>query len=122
MNCITWALIGMTGYSLTALLMKFAIRGGQFSSFLLLACATVVVCSAAWITVLLRGDLSRVNARDFVSSSAWLSYATGIALAVAVMSLFRALSLGPTSVVVPVLWNVPRRWGDPRDFVFSRNR
>lgn len=102
MNYITWALVGMVGYSLTTLLMKLAIRGGQFSSFLVLACATVIVCGAAWVTVLLRGDLQRVTARDFLSGSAWLSYATGIALAVAVMSLFRALSLGPASIVVPV--------------------
>ncbi|HEY3662048.1 MAG TPA: EamA family transporter [Chthoniobacterales bacterium] len=102
MNYVTWALIGMVGYSLTTLLMKLAIRGGQFSSFLVLACATVIVCSSAWCAVLLRGDLQRVSARDFVSSSGWLSYATGVALAVAVMSLFRALSLGPASIVVPV--------------------
>jgi transporter family protein len=43
-----------------------------------------------------------VSAKDFVSSSAWFAYATGVALTVAVMSLFRALSLGPASVVVPI--------------------
>jgi transporter family protein len=37
-----------------------------------------------------------------VGSSALFAYATGIALTVAVMSLFRALSLGPASIVVPI--------------------
>jgi transporter family protein len=43
-----------------------------------------------------------LDARDFASSSALWAYATGIALTVAVASLFRALSLGPASVVVPI--------------------
>lgn len=102
MNYITWALVGMAGYSLTTLLVKLATRGGQFSSFLVLALATLIVCSAAFTVVLLRGELQRLSAKDLVSPSAWLSYATGVALTVAVMSLFRALSLGPASVVVPV--------------------
>ena len=55
MNYTTWALIGMTGYSFTTLLMKLAIRDGKFSHFLVLACATVIVCSSAWIAVLWRG-------------------------------------------------------------------
>ena len=57
--------------------------------------------TTVWITVA-RGDLQNVSAKDFVSSSAWFAYATGVALTVAVMSLFRALSLGPASIVVPI--------------------
>ena len=102
MNYITWALIGMVGYSFTTLLVKFATRGGQFSSFLVLAIACVItMTSTAWIT-LARGDLQHVSAKDFVSSCAWFAYDTGDALTVAVKSLFRALSLGPASVVVPI--------------------
>jgi transporter family protein len=51
---------------------------------------------------LMRGDLRYVSAKDFASPSAWFAYATGIALTVAVSSLFRALSLGPASIVVPI--------------------
>ena len=102
MNHITWALIGMVGYSFTTLLVKFATRSGQFSSFLVLAIACVITFTMAVSVTLLRGDLQHVSVKDFASSSAWYAYATGIALTVAVMSLFRALSLGPASIVVPI--------------------
>jgi len=102
MNYITWSLIGMVGYSLTTLLVKFSTRSGQFSSFLVLAIACVVTFTSAICITLARGDLQNLSAKDFVSPSAWFAYATGIALTVAVMSLFRALSLGPASIVVPI--------------------
>ena len=102
MNHITWALTGMVGYSFTTLLVKPATRSGQFSSFLVLAIACVITMTTAMSIILLRGDLQSVSPKDFASSSAWYAYATGIALTVAVMSLFRALSLGPASIVVPI--------------------
>ncbi|MGD0253388.1 MAG: EamA family transporter [Verrucomicrobiota bacterium] len=102
MNHITWALTGMVGYSFTTLLVKLATRSGQFSSFLVLAIACVITMTTAMSIILLRGDLQSVSPKDFASSSAWYAYATGIALTVAVMSLFRALSLGPASIVVPI--------------------
>jgi transporter family protein len=102
MNYITWALTGMFGYSFTTLLVKLATRSGQFSSFLVLAIACVITMITVVSITLVRGDLQSVSAKDFTSSSAWYAYATGIALTVAVMSLFRALSLGPASIVVPI--------------------
>jgi transporter family protein len=102
MNYITWAILGMVGYSLVTLLVKLATRSGQFSSFLVLAIATVIVTACALTITLMRGDTRALVARDFASSSALWAYATGIALTVAVASLFRALSLGPASVVVPI--------------------
>jgi len=102
MNYIAWAILGMVGYSVVTLLVKLATRGGQFSSFLVLAIATVIACSSAISITVLRGDTRALVARDFVSPSALWAYATGVALAVAVASLFRALSLGPASIVVPI--------------------
>jgi transporter family protein len=102
MNYITWALTGMIGYSFTTLLVKLATRSGQFSSFLVLAIACVITMITVVSITLVRGDLQSVSAEDFASSNAWYAYATGIALTVAVMSLFRALSLGPASIVVPI--------------------
>lgn len=102
MSYITWALIGMVGYSFTTLLVKFATRSGQFSSFLVLAIACVITLISTVSITLVRGDLQHLSAKDFLGSSAWFAYATGIALTVAVVSLFRALSLGPASIVVPI--------------------
>ena len=83
MNYITWALIGMVGYSFTTFLVKFATRSGQFSSFLVLAIASVIVFASAVCITVFRGDLQRVNAKDFLSPSAGFAYATGIALTIA---------------------------------------
>jgi transporter family protein len=102
MDYIAWAILGMLGYSLVTLLVKLATRSGQFSSFLVLAIATVIVTACALTITVMRGDTRALVARDFASTSALWAYATGIALTVAVASLFRALSLGPASVVVPI--------------------
>jgi transporter family protein len=104
MNYVGWAILGMIGYSLVTLLAKLATRGGQFSSFLVLAIAiaTVIVTACALSIAVLRGDLRGLEARDFTTPSAFWAYATGVALTVAVASLFRALALGPASVVVPI--------------------
>ena len=59
MNRITWALIGMVGYSFTTLLVKFATRSGQFSSFLVLAIACIITLTSTVSITLVRGDLQR---------------------------------------------------------------
>jgi bacterial/archaeal transporter family protein len=102
MNYIAWSILGMVGYSLVTLFVKLATRSKQFSSFLVLAIATVIVCTSALSITALRGDTRALRTRDFASSSALWAYATGLALTAAVLSLFRALSLGPASVVVPI--------------------
>lgn len=102
MNYVGWAILGMIGYSLVSLLVKLATRNGQFSSFFVLAIATVIVMTCAVSVSVVRGDMRGLQARDFTTPSAFWAYATGIALTVAVVSLFRALPLGPASVVVPI--------------------
>jgi transporter family protein len=102
MNYITWALLGMVGYSCTTLFVKLATRSGQLSSFLVLMIASGIVFATTVCITIARGDLQRVTVKNFAETNAWFMYATGIALTVAVVSLFRALSLGPTSIVVPI--------------------
>jgi transporter family protein len=99
---VLWALVGMAGYSFMTITMKLAIREGRFSSFLVLALATTVVCSISWVIALARGDLRSISAADLTGTSGMLTLATGVLLTVAVSSLFYALSLGPASVVVPL--------------------
>ncbi len=102
MNHITWALTGMVGYSLVTLLVKLATRSGRFSSFLVLAVATCIVAASAVTIAALRGDIRATSLRDFATADGAFAITTGIALTVAVASLFRALTLGPASVVVPL--------------------
>ena len=102
MNCVSWALLGMAGYSIVTMLVKLATRSGSFSSFLVLAIATSIVALAAVCIALVRGDFQALASQGLLSTEAGYAYLTGIALAVAVTSLFRALSLGPATIVVSI--------------------
>ena len=102
MGYVGWALLGMVGYSLVTLLVKLATRDGEASSFYVLAIAVLIVGTVAWAIAILRGDFSGFTVSDLTKPSALWSYATGIALIVAVASLFKALSLGPATEVVPI--------------------
>lgn len=102
MGYVVWALIGMVGYSATTLFVKLATRDGTLSGFRVLAASTVVVFVAVWGTTLLTGGLSAQAWRGFRGTNALWTIAAGLTLAIAVSSLFKALSLGPASVVVPI--------------------
>lgn len=102
MNYISWALLGMAGYSLVTLFVKLATRNNGFPAFVVLTIATVIVVVSVIMIVLFRGEFQGLVAADLVSRSALWSYATGISLTIAVSSLFMALSLGPATVVVPI--------------------
>jgi transporter family protein len=102
MGYVGWALLGMVGYSLVTLLVKLATRSGEVSSFYVLALAVLIVGSVTWSIAILRGDFSGFTVSDLARPSTMWSFATGIALVVAVASLFKALSLGPATEVVPI--------------------
>ena len=101
-NYVGWALLGMVGYSLTTLFVKLATRTGEFGAFAVLPMATSIVVVSVWTNALLGGSFAGKSAADFWKPEALWAYAAGIALAVGVVSLFKGLSLGPASVVVPI--------------------
>lgn len=101
MNHIAWALIGMAGYSTTTLLVKLAARTGQIGVHAVLAIATTVVAISAWAMAYASGQLSSRLLTELTPATLY-ALATGAALTIAVSSLFRALALGPASVVVPI--------------------
>lgn len=102
MNHVAWALLGMAGYSLTTLFVKLATRGGVFSAFAVLAIATAMVASSAAANAYFSGAFAGRTAADFLKPDALYAYAAGVVLTIAVGSLFKGLSLGPASVVVPI--------------------
>lgn len=104
MNHIAWALLGMAGYSLTTLFVKLAARTGELTPFAVLAISTGIVAVSVWALTISSGALAGKAAADFVRPSALYAYAAGIALAIAVTSLFKGLAAGPASVVVPIYW------------------
>jgi len=56
MSYVAWAILGIVGYSLVTLLVKLATRSGQFSSFLVLAIATIIVTTCTVSIAVVRGD------------------------------------------------------------------
>ena len=102
MTYVTWALLGMAGYSLTTLFVKLSTRTGEFGPFAVLAIATSIVAVAAVANAMLGGAFAGKTVADFARPGALWAYAAGVVLTVAVGSLFKGLSLGPASVVVPI--------------------
>jgi len=98
---IFWALLGMVGYSLTTLFVKLAERSTAVSNYMVLAVSTTIVSIFAIGIVVARGELKSLIFDLERGTLAW-AIAGGIALTVAVSSLFHALSLGPANVVVPI--------------------
>ena len=99
---LLWAVIGMIGYSVTAMLVKLATQSGRFSSyFVLMISSAMVVATSTTITVL-RGDMKTFSRDNLVSADGMFALGAGVALVIAVVFYFLALSQGPTSVVVPI--------------------
>jgi bacterial/archaeal transporter family protein len=98
---ITWAVLGMVCHSFGTFSVKLAERSGAPSSSIVLAVATTIVALASIAVVVLRGELKALFF-DLGSGSLFWAIMTGLALAIAVSSLFHALSLGPANVVVPI--------------------
>jgi transporter family protein len=102
MNYIGWALLGMAGYSATTLFVKLATRDHVLPAFNVLAVSVLIVAASVWIINLSTGMWSRQVVTSFRNTDGLWTLAAGIALTIAVSSLFRALSLGPATVVVPI--------------------
>ena len=98
---ILWALLGMAGYSLMTLFVKLAERWGAVSTYMVLAVSTTIVAVFAIAIVAMRGELKTLIF-DLERPPLLWAIAGGLALTVAVSSLFHALSLGPANVVVPI--------------------
>jgi bacterial/archaeal transporter family protein len=102
MNYIGWALLGMVGYSATTLFVKLATRDHALPAFNVLAVSVLIVTALVWTVTISSGLWTRPVLNSFRSVNGIWTIAAGVALAIAVSSLFRALSLGPASVVVPI--------------------
>lgn len=96
------AVIGMIGYSLTAMLVKLATQSGRFSSYFVLMISSGIVVATSTAITILRRDIKTFSRENLVSADGLLVFGSGVALAIAVVFYFLALSEGPTSVVVPI--------------------
>lgn len=98
---ILWALLGMAAYSCMTLFVKLAERSGNVSTYMVLAVATTIIPIVAYSVVAWRGEL-RTLLFDLDTPPLLWALAGGVALTVSAFSLFYALSIGPSNIVVPI--------------------
>ncbi|PYL49969.1 MAG: hypothetical protein DMF40_00650 [Verrucomicrobia bacterium] len=99
---LLWAVIGMIGYSVTALLVKFATQSGRFSGYFVLMVSSAMVVATSTTITILRGDIRAFSRDNLASADGIFALGSGVALVIAVVFYFLALSEGPASVVVPI--------------------
>ena len=99
---LLWAVIGMIGYSATAALVKLATQSGRFSSYFVLMISSAMVVATSTTITILRGDMKAFSRDNLASGDGMLVFGAGVALVIAVVFYFLALSEGPTSIVVPI--------------------
>jgi transporter family protein len=99
---LLWALIGMIGYSVTAMLVKLATQSGRFSSYFVLMISSAMVVATSTTITIVRGDMKAFSRENLASADGMLVLGAGVALVIAVVFYFLALSEGPTSIVVPI--------------------
>lgn len=97
MNYLPYALLALVAYTFVAPLTKLATRELPSSTVALVTNAILAIV-ALGVVLATRGDL----ASALVHPDAKYMYAAGAFLAVGILAYYRALSLGPVSVVVPV--------------------
>jgi len=99
---LLWAFIGMIGYSVTATMVKLATQSGRFSSYFVLMISSAMVVTTSTAITILRGDIKNFSRDNLASADGMFALGAGVALVIAVVFYFLALSEGPTSIVVPI--------------------
>ncbi|MFB6185071.1 MAG: EamA family transporter [Haloarculaceae archaeon] len=97
MSYLLWAVVALVAYTLVAPLAKVAMAEMPSDVFALFA-NSILVLFAAMVVVAADYDVTRW----LTHPKAPYAYAAGLCLAVGIISYYRALSLGPVSVVVPI--------------------
>lgn len=96
---VAWAFIAMVAYSFVFLFAKLAMKDGRISPFTVMTISVVIVAIVSVAMTALTGDW---KVDSYLSQYALFTYMAGIALTLAVIGYFTALSKGPASVVVPI--------------------
>lgn len=98
MHWLIWALISLVFYSLMPPLVKNAME--DIPSLVAVTVTNAILCSLAFIVAKVQGYSFMGNLT--LDRSSLLLYSAGLVLAVAIISYYKALELGPISAVVPI--------------------
>jgi transporter family protein len=100
MHYVVWALLALAAYSFVAPLMSVATTGNPRIPSNVAALISNSILVIATFVVILYSNESVAGYLTHPKSP--YVYATGLFLAVGILSYYRALSLGPVSVVAPI--------------------
>ena len=98
MNYLPWALAAMVTYGIASFAVKVVFRTIHPSLGLTVVNLFVVLAGVGWIAI--TGPTAFRNVGWNVDTVRML--AAGIILAIAIVTFYKGLSLGPTSIVVPI--------------------
>jgi transporter family protein len=96
---ILWSVLAMVSYSFVFLFGKLAMQEGTLTPYTVMTVASAVVIVGVVAATAVTGGWTL---QSYTGESALYAYAAGIALTLAVVGYFTALSTGPASVVVPI--------------------
>jgi len=97
MNYLWWALISVLAYALVAPLVSIATSDIP-SEVVVVTTNSILVVAAVVLLAVSDASVSEYLVHD----SARYMYAAGVLLAIAIVAYYRALELGPVSVVAPI--------------------
>jgi transporter family protein len=97
MNYLAWALLAMAGYTLVAPLMKVALADIPSTVALVVSNTILLGVAGAIVAVTEPDPLSYLSHPKMV-----YVLAAGVCLTIGIYSYYRALELGPVSIVVPI--------------------
>ena len=97
MNYLLWALLALVAYTFVAPLMSVATTEVP-SDVAVFITNTMLAVAALAVAVFSREDVTAYLTHTYAP----YMYAAGICLAVGILAYYRALALGPVSVVVPI--------------------
>ncbi|MFB6149727.1 MAG: EamA family transporter [Halobacteriales archaeon] len=98
MNYVLWALLALACYSFVAPLVSIGTQGGVPSDVAVLIVNGILVVIASGVIIYRGGDF--ITYLDHPKMP--FLYAAGLFLTVGILSYYRALSMGPVSIVVPI--------------------
>ena len=97
MNYIVYAVLALVAYSLVPPLVDIATEEIPSNTTALISNTILVVVALAAVVYTGEWDVSNFTGRNAV-----YAYTAGVFLAVGILAYYRALALGPVSVVVPI--------------------
>ena len=98
MSYVAWAVIAMITYGISTFLLKYVFRTISPAAGLTIANLFVVFAGVGWMFLQGRDSMKEIGWNGVTS----LLIVAGIVLAVSIVTFYKALSIGPATVVVPI--------------------